>query len=214
MRNTLTIGFLLGATALHAQSPVVISDFTTLPSGVNFTGGVGTWKNGATDQFTVTAGVLTVGPVSGGSPTNTGYFGFANLDGPGFNATGLTLLSATARLDSGNAAPGFIINLFDGTGSGALTATFSAGNFNTISFATASVIVTAHPNGGNISDIQSFGIAGSGTNENFRISFDNVSLAAIPEPATSAAVAGLSAAGLVAWRRRRATQHRPSNASR
>jgi hypothetical protein len=204
MRHILAAVFLLSAALLRAQSSVVISDFNALPSGANFTGGVGTWKSGGIDQFTVSSGVLTIGPVAAGNPANDGYFGFANLAGGSFNATGLTLLSVTAQLNAGNAAPGFIINLFDGLGKGALTATFSVTNYNSISFATSSVVMTAHPEGGSITSIASFGIAGGGISDNFRISFDNISLAAIPEPMHGAALAGLGALGLIAWRRRRA----------
>jgi hypothetical protein len=137
--------------------------------------------------------------VGGGSPDNTGYFAFADIVGGSFNATGLTQLSATARLDDVNAGTGFIINLFDGTGRGALTATFSESNLN---FTTGTVQVTAHPEGGDISNIQYFGIAGIGTTAPFRISFDNISISAIPEPGTYAALAGMLALGFVFWRRR------------
>ena len=121
-----------------------------------------------------------------------------------FNATGFLKISVTARLESGNTAPGFIINLFDGDGSGttALTATFSASNFNSVSFTTGTALLTVHPEMGNAANIQYFGISGTGTAVPFRVSFDSISVSAIPEPGTYAALTGLLVLGFAAWRRR------------
>ncbi len=202
MKTIIAAVLLLAATALPAQ--VLISDFTTLPGGGQFSGGIGSWRNAGVDQFTVSSGALTIGPVSGGNPDNSGYFAFADILSGNFDATGLTQLSVAARLDSGNIAPGFIINLYDSNGAGALTATFSAASFNAVSFTTGTAIMTAHPDGGSITDIQYFGIAGTGTVVPFRVSFDNASLTAIPEPGVTAALAGLLIFGFT-WRRRRDT---------
>jgi hypothetical protein len=196
---------ILLATALSAQA-VVISDFSAAPAGDQFSGGLGSWTNGV-DQFTTAAGILTVGPVSGGNPDNSGYFSYADLNGSVvFDATGMTQLTVVARLDSGNAAQGFIINLYDSGGNGALTATFGTTNYTLGSFGSWTETLIAHTEAGDISDIQYFGIAGSGTGAVFRISFDNISLAAIPEPSTYAAIAGALALGFVALRRRRAAR--------
>lgn len=203
-----TLVFLLFATALTAQASIVITQFDTLPGGGDFSGGLGSWTNGV-NQFTVSSGILTVGPVSGGNPDNSGYFAFADLFGGGsLDATGLTQLSVTAKLESGNAAPGFIINLYDGDGSGlgALTATFSTGDFNAATFTTSTMTLGAHSELGNVANIKYFGIAGSGTGAAFRISFDSITLAAIPEPSAYAAMAGALALGLAVWRRRNATR--------
>jgi hypothetical protein len=40
-----------------------------------------------------------------------------------------------------------------------------------------------------------------------QMSFDNLTVSAVPEPSTYAALAGLSALGLVCWRRRREAAH-------
>ncbi len=64
----------------------------------------------------------------------------------------------------------------------------------------------AHSELGNVANIKYFGIAGSGTGAAFRISFDSITLAAIPEPSAYAAMAGALALGLAVWRRRNATR--------
>lgn len=202
------IGALLLAFAARPVEAVLIADFSSLPGGTDFSGGQSTWNNGS-DQFTASGGIFTIEPVAAGNPLNNGYFAFADLASGGtFNATGLTQLSVTARLDSGNLAAGFVVNLFDGDGSGlgALTATLASSSFVTSGFTTVTVTVSSHPESGNIANIKYFGLAGTGTADAFRISFDNIALtaAAVPEPSAYAAIfGGMAVAFTLYFRRRR-----------
>lgn len=174
---------------------VTIDDFSTLTVGSNE---AGSWT-GATS---VSAGVFTVGA----GADNSGTFLFVPpIATVPINATALnfTQVSVTARIDGGNLAPGFLVILFDGNGNGALFGTFSAATYSA-GFTTQTVTLAPHANGGLASDIQYYGIAGTGTTDAFRMSFDavTISAAAVPEPSTYAMIAGVLAFGFVAWRRR------------
>lgn len=210
MKKILALGLFITALTFPVSAQVTISDFSSGPGGVNFTGGLGSWTNG-TDQFTTSGGILTVGPVSGGNPDNSGYFSYADVAGSvTINATALNLtqLSVTARLDSGNLAPGVLVIFYDSGGAGALFGTLvadgvSPNSFTSAGFTTQTVTLSAHANNGVVSDITSFGISGSGTGAAFRMSFDTITLSsAVPEPSTYAIFAGVFALGFVAWRRR------------
>lgn len=198
MRNLFLLAVLSVATSAFAQ--ITISTFSALPGGANFTTG-GSWSS--PDQLTVSSGVLTVGVVGAGNPTDSGYLGFADLavTAP-IAGSQLLSLTVTARIDAGNASPGFSVNLFDDQGLGALTATFATSSFVSGSFTSVTATLSAHPENGTLSTISSFGIAGSGTSSAFRMSFDSVVANVIPEPSTYAAIIGALALGLAAYRRR------------
>lgn len=211
MKNVLFMVALIAATSASAQ--ITISDFSTAPGGADFSGGVGTWNNGAADQFTTSAGVLSITSVSSGNPDSTGYFAFADLQGGGsINAVALNLtqLIVTARIDVGNVATGGVSVIFydgDGSGTEALYGTFandgvSIGSFTSGGFTTQTITLIAHPAGGNAANIRYFGISGAGPTANFRMSFDSIVVSAVPEPSTYAMIAGVLALGFVAWRRR------------
>ncbi len=196
MRTLLVAFALVSSVTLSAQS-FLISSFSTPPGGSNFSTGL-SWASPA-NQLITTGGVLSIAPVSGGNPDDSGNFGFADLSQI-YNATLTTHIEVEARIDSGNASNGFIVNLFDSQGLGALTATFNAVNFNGATFTAFSSAVSVHPDNGVRSDIAFFGIAGVGTTNAFRFSFDRIS--AVPEPSTYAAIFGALALGFVAYRRR------------
>lgn len=181
--------------AATAKAQITLDDFSSLVLGSNE---ADSWI-GATS---VSGGVFTVGP----NADNAGSFLFVTpIVATPFSATALNLstVSVTARIDSGNLAPGFLVILFDSEGNGALMGTFATSSF-TSSFSTQTVSLTAHPNSGVVTDISYYGIAGSGTGDAFRISFDSVSVAPVPEPSTYATIAGFIALGLAVWRRRAA----------
>ncbi|MDP1579301.1 MAG: PEP-CTERM sorting domain-containing protein [Candidatus Didemnitutus sp.] len=196
--RTLVVAFaLLASVSLSAQS-FLISNFTALPSGGNFTTS-GSWAT-PVNQLSLSSGIMSITAIGGGSPDDSGNFGFADLIST-FNATtAFDTIVAVARVDSGNSSNGFIVNLFDSQGTGALTATFAASSFNSATFVAVPSNITVHPENGNRADIAFFGIAGVGTTAAFRFSFD--SLTAVPEPSTYAAIFGVLALGFVAYRRR------------
>lgn len=199
-KSLLILSVIAAATISSAQLPVTVTTFDAPPSGGNFTLG-GTWM-APVSQFTVANGVMSIAPVSGGNPDDSGSMLFADLTP--FDGMLYDTVTIAARADSGNASPGFSFVLFDSGGNGALFATFAAGDFAAPTFSTSSLQLAAHPDNGVISDIAFWGIQGAGTTVAFRFSFDQivVSSSAIPEPSTYAALLALAALGFVAYRRR------------
>ena len=201
MKKLILAALVVFAAKLSAQT-LIISDFTSLPGGSQFTTS-GSWS--LPDQLSVTDGFLTVGPVSPGSPDDSGNLAFADLVSAVNNGADFVTITAIARVDSGNASNGFIVNLFDDGGLGVLTATFAATSFTTGSFSSATASITRHPDNGSLNSILYYGIAGVGTTSAFRFSFDQLSMstsAAIPEPSTYAMLAaGLLVVGFTVRRR-------------
>jgi hypothetical protein len=205
-KASLALVLLLGASQSVAQI-ITVSDFNAPLSGQNFST-ANSWDS-PVDQLTVSAGILTIGPVSGGSPSDAGEFAYVDLAAP-IDATGLMsgspVITVLARIDAGNTALGFAVNFYDSGGIAAITSTFSVSDFLPQgSFTSAFSSLSLHPSNGDISDIVSFGIAGIGNgNALFRFSFDAIQVSAtvIPEPSTYAAIIGLLALGYVAYRRR------------
>jgi hypothetical protein len=187
--------FLVSAALLSAQ-PVLITSFDSPVGGsVN-----GSWST-PVDQFSYAAGVMTIGPVSGGNPDDSGSFAFAPL-AAALDGSNWANVAVTARIDSGNSAPGFTINFYDGAGNGVYTTSFLATSFSMVGFTTVMAAPALYPSPGDTSDIQYFGIGGSGLTNPIRISFDGITVSAIPEPGTYAAIFGALALGLAGLRRR------------
>ncbi len=184
--------FVLGPSlALPAQ--VIVLD--------NFSGGGGTgviagttWadsSNTALNGTTLTVGNTALNDNGWGTTT-------ATLD-----ASAMTFVSVTARLDAGNLSPFFVIGFEDG---GPDAAVFSVSTF---SFTTGSLTTVQIPisSWGNVNPAAITGWTiggGTGGVVAFRMTFDHLLLgtSAIPEPGTYAALAGVSALGFVLWRRR------------
>jgi hypothetical protein len=192
---------LVCASVLTVNAQITIDDFSSAPSGVNYSNAEGTTWDG---MLSVAGGVLTVG---GGDAT--GYFNGADIRNVvpiDTVALDLTQVSVTARIDASHAAPGVTIIFMDGNGASALFATFTSASFESGSFTTRTLVLQTHGEAGNASDIQYYGISGDGlSGQAFRMSFDTItlsSLSAVPEPSTYAAIAGALALGFVAWRRR------------
>ena len=152
------------------------------------------------------AGVLAVGA---GADQSGYYLGSIQNSGGGvsFDGSGLTQLTITFEINSGNApAGGFNVSLSDGTLAPALAATFSTSGLNTGQWYTETATVSSQGLAGSISDLQYWSIAGNGSNTPFRMSFKNnvtLSPTAVPEPSTYAGLLGFAALGLVYFRRRK-----------
>lgn len=200
MKTKAGLLFLLCAALLPAQT-IVISSFDSPLSGASVNG---SWSSPVA-QLSFSGGVMTIGPVGGGNPDDSGSFAFeplaASLDG-----TGWTSVSVSARIDSGNVSPGFTINFYDGSGNGVYTTSFSAGSFSSGGFTAVMAAPSFYPSPGDAADIQYYGIGGSGLTGAFRFSFDQVSVSAVPEPSTYAAIIGALALVTAAWRQRRSHQ--------
>jgi len=206
--KSFVVGVLMAVAVPFAAAQVTVADFTAAPSGSNLTVGL-SWLASATPQFTAASGILSVGPVGGGTPTSTGYFAYADIVTAatplGVNTSGYTNLDTIVRVDSGNAATSFNVILYDSGGQAALFATFSVSSLTVNSWNTVSSSLQAASEGGNPDDIAFFGIAGNGSSQIFNMSFDKITLtsgSAVPEPSTYAAILGAMVLGFVAYRRR------------
>lgn len=121
------------------------------------------------------------------------------------DVSGSSLLSISAQLLGGNTAATFQVTLFDNTG-GSATAVFSTSDFVGSTFVTGTATLTT-TTAFNATDVGSFVITGATLNgvDTLSLKIDELtaSASAIPEPSTYAALAGVGALGLAAWRRRR-----------
>lgn len=189
MKNMLIVlGLIASVSCLSAQT--TITQFNAAPTAVT-----GPWDG----NNTTAGGIFSV---TGGDSTGASYYDIGSLSLMG-NA--LNDVEVTARLDSGNAASGFTVNFFDAAFNGVLTATFNAASFNSGGFTAAIASLSLYQGAvTNFVPIAYMGIAGNGTTDAFRISFDKIvaNASPIPEPSTYAAIVGLLALGVVAYRRR------------
>lgn len=181
-----------------------LQDFSSVFDGNTFF--YGSWEvagstEGSTAPFTGITNVGGVLSITGTTPTNSSTSGveffFPSYAGIGSN----TLLSVTAQTLPGNASTSFQITLVD-SGANLAFATFATSDFPNGSYTTLSSSLTMQ-SGFNSGEIDSFRISGAqvGGTATFNVSFDHIS--AIPEPSTYAAILGLAAMGVVAWKRRR-----------
>jgi len=184
---------LLTATALQAQ--IVLADFSAAPDSGSATG---SWS---TATVSTSGGVFTIG--SGADNSGAQFIDVSSLNLG--SASNYLSLAVTARIDSGNAATQFTVNLFDDQGNGIVSAVFNSSSFNTSGFTTATALLGLYDGATtanvNVALVQ---IAGGGNTSAFRFSFDQIAANAnvIPEPGTYAAIIGALALGLVAYRRR------------
>lgn len=194
MRNILFLTATLFASLAGAVQATVLSNF----NDGDLTGTFSNTWSGALIQNGTYATI--------GSPaTDFGDYRSVNFTAISIASEGQ--ISVTAKLDSGNTATGFTVNLISGSGSAYASAYFDATLFNSSGFTTASV---SWVDGGsfNASSLRAWQIAGGSPSSSttFRMSFDNLATtaSAVPEPAAYAVLLGVASLGFVASRRRRA----------
>lgn len=179
--------FILGALlALPLfASAQTISDFNSL-GGDNYTNNWGA-------ALTFNGGIATVGT----GATADSSFDFADIaDGQLTFSNGLGL-QYTARVDAGNASNSFKIRFASPGGDYVYDAEVITTGWTVGQFVTGTVEVVGLPS----SPVSFFTVAGDGTANAFRMSFDKLSV--VPEPSTYAAIAGFVVLASVASRRRR-----------
>lgn len=183
--------FLAAISSIGAKGATLLSDFNNGDLTGTFSN---TWSGSLIQNGTY---------ASIGSPA-TDFGDYRSLTFSAIDISGLTTVSITARLDSGNTATGFTVNLISGSGSAYASAYFDASLFNTSTFVTAT---TTWVDGGsfNPASLRAWQITGGAPSSTttFRVSFDTLSVSAVPEPATYAAIIGLASLGFCAVRRRR-----------
>ena len=199
--TALSFLFILAVT-LNAQ--VVLQNFSSVLSANTYF--YGTWEatgqpgtNTPNASFTQGSGVYNI--LGSATDNSNSYVEFFNTTPA--SISGYNFISVTFETLNTNASSSFAVTLVD-TGGKSAYAAFPLGSY-TGSYNTLVSAITAQ-SGFNWTSIDSFQISGNqptGTSV-FNVSFDQVVVTAVPEPATYAALAGLLALGLVAYRRRRA----------
>ena len=206
----LTTLLLLTSTLLlsSAHAQVVLQDFSAVLGPKTFF--EGTWEATGTGSSTNPAATFVQGAgvydITGTGPNNGGgskiefFFGIGTPANIGTN----TLLSISAQALVGNVATSFAVKLVDTTGKTAF-ATFTTAQFLTGSYSTVTGQLT-FGGGFNAALIDSMIISGDqpGGTDRFNVSFNSIAaVSAIPEPGTSAVLAGAGALAFAIWRRRR-----------
>ncbi len=185
------LSFFAGVSCLFGQ--ITITQFNAAPDFEALT-----W----TGNTSTSSGALSV---VGGDGTGSVFYDISSL---GLMGNVLDDVQVFARIESGNFASGngFTVNFFDGGLNGVLTASFNSSSFTTgPGFTSAIATLTLYV--GAITDtvpIAYLQIAGDGSQNAFRFSFDQIvaNASVIPEPSTYAAIFGALALAFVAYRRR------------
>jgi hypothetical protein len=188
----------LAAAILSLGAAVAVSAQTILLD--NFSGGGTTGIIGGTSwvgNVALNGTTITVGDPA---KNDNGW----GIVGTTLNASSMNFLTFVFTINSGNVAPSLVIAFEDGGPDAAVfsipTFSFTTGTQNTVQIPLTTwgnvnpAAITGWTIGGGTAGVVAF-----------RMTFDNLSLSAtaVPEPATSAALAGLGALGFVVWRRRR-----------
>jgi hypothetical protein len=184
------------------QAATLISDFNSFSTQL-FPPMFISWTNGGTDQYVQNAGSISITPVSGGNPLGDGYFiaGLPGNPGSTINLSGMSLASLNGSVDAGNASSFVKVTFLDSSLTAVGSATFLASGFNaSLSTQTASISLTGV---GNLNAVTYWRMDGDGiASDAFRYSFNDLSVAAVPEPSTAlTGLAGLGIAGFALRRR-------------
>ena len=189
---------------LLLQAFIIVASFgvahATLLSDFNNGDLTGTFSNTWSGSLIQNSANATIG-----SPA-TDFGDYRSLNFSAINITGLSLVMVAVKLDSGNTATGFTVNLISGSGSAYAAAYFDASLFNSGGFTTVS---TSWVDAGSFdsSNLRAWQITGglASSTTTFRMSFDTLSVvaAAIPEPATYAGLLGAAVLAGAFWHKRR-----------
>jgi hypothetical protein len=176
------------------SASTLLSDFNSLPTNGDFFVG-GTWTN----EVSFSGSSMTVGS---SLADGTGSFSYALLAAGTYSFTVGDVLNYNAQINSSNASTILTVDLVDSLGNTALTAAINTSSWvnNVAKSGSVSLISSGT---GNASDIKFFSLTGDGTTSLFRMSINQLSVSAIPEPSTFAALFGAAALGMAACRRRR-----------
>lgn len=178
-----------------AQAQIVLDNFNSgTATGAVISSPATSWVG----QVTQNATTITVG----GTANDDNGWGTTSVN---VNATGLSFVTFTAQRESGNVASSLTIQ-FEDISLNTQIYSFSTSSFNIGSLSTVSVAL-AWTGGFDPTQITGWNIGGGAASPGssaFRMSFDNLSFTAVPEPSTYAVIFGGLALGFAAWRRRSA----------
>lgn len=190
MKKTIaTLAFLL-AGCISAANAQVISNFDSL-GGDNYSGD---WIAATS----ISGGVATIGAPA----LADGFLAFADIQAGTISLSQPLLLSYVARVDAGNLSNSFSVSFADTNGDYTNTSVIVTTGWIVGEFISGTVAIMPTGNG-SPSDVAFFTLSGDNTSNAFRMSFDSLTLSAIPEPATYAALAGAVGLGLAMVRRRK-----------
>ena len=197
-KTILLLSFSLVLICTEAGAQIVLDDFTTgvqTGEGAALTGS--SWVGAG--QVTQNATTITVG---GTAHADNGW-GVRNLTS--FNASAMQSITITGQLDSGHLAPSFNVQFFD-VASGSQAFSISSSAFVTGSMSTVTISIGSW-SGIDPTQLNGWTIGGGDTVTNgpaFRMTLDQLTLSptAVPEPGTTAALAGVLVLGFAVWRRR------------
>lgn len=174
----LLVFFLLSAIIGRSQT---ISDFSTL-GGEQYGGA---WVN-PVNFISFNAGVATVGA----SALADGNFEYADISAGTISLNTSLVLNFTARVNEGNQSNSFLVRFADvENGDYAIQAVVVTTTWVTNEWVSGTATLTTS-GAGNANNLAYFTVTGDGSADAFRMSFDNFSISAIPEPAAWAGVLG------------------------
>ena len=191
--------FILFGVSLNAGTLPIISNFngSTLADLGGFPSLNGSWSNSG--EMTLSSGILTIGSASA---TGEGNLTFAAITSSPYAWTAGNQLSYTASVNAGNASTSFTVALLDAVGISVLTATINTSGWVAGTPVSSTALFTPTGLGGSTSTLTYFNLSGDSSANAFRMSFDQFSITAIPEPSTYVALFGAATLGLAAWRKR------------
>jgi hypothetical protein len=150
------------------------------------------------NAISLTSGVATIG-----SPALAdGNFEFADISAGTISLDTSLVLNYTARVDVGNLSNSFLVRIADTSGDYSLQALIVTTSWVSAQFVTGSAVLTSSGTG-DASQSAYFTLSGDGSTNAFRMSFDSLSVSAIPEPSSYTTLFGVTALGACLLRRRR-----------